>query len=190
MADFRTAFKITLSHEVGYVNDPLDTGGETYNGISRRWNPHWLGWAVIDKAKDKEFWPAMKEDDKILLSIYVENFYRDHYWDKLLCDEITDQPIANELFDNAVNMGIGTAVKFLQEGLNFLSKGTDLIVDGGMGDNTLTALSVCLKNKDELVLLKIMNILQGYRYLSIMRKSESQEKFARGWLKRVSIGRS
>ncbi|GAJ23902.1 unnamed protein product, partial [marine sediment metagenome] len=36
-------------------------------------------------------------------------------------------------------------------------------------------------------LLKVMNILQGMHYIEYMRKSPTQEKYARGWLKRVKI---
>ena len=39
MADFNDAFDETMGHEGGYVNDSNDAGGETYRGISRRFNP-------------------------------------------------------------------------------------------------------------------------------------------------------
>lgn len=48
---FEKALKHTLEFEGGYVNDPADSGGETFRGISRRNWPDWPGWALIDKAK-------------------------------------------------------------------------------------------------------------------------------------------
>jgi len=38
-----------------------------------------------------------------------------------------------------------------------------------------------------LILLKIMNVLQGMHYISYMNKSPVQEKYARGWFGRVSL---
>ena len=38
MANFDIAYRRTSRFEGGYVNDPKDAGGETYNGISRTAN--------------------------------------------------------------------------------------------------------------------------------------------------------
>ena len=51
MANFDAAYQKTAAHEGGYVNDPDDAGAETYKGISRRFNPSWIGWAKIDEMK-------------------------------------------------------------------------------------------------------------------------------------------
>ena len=39
MSAFDIAFKLTIGHEGGYVNDPDDPGGETNYGISKRSYP-------------------------------------------------------------------------------------------------------------------------------------------------------
>lgn len=39
MADFQESFRIAMGHEGGYSKDPDDAGGETYKGISRKFNP-------------------------------------------------------------------------------------------------------------------------------------------------------
>ena len=41
----------TLETEGYYVNDPSDSGGETYCGIARNSNPKWQGWKIVDKHK-------------------------------------------------------------------------------------------------------------------------------------------
>ena len=38
--EFKDAVKIILKHEGGYVNDPVDPGGETNMGISKRAYPY------------------------------------------------------------------------------------------------------------------------------------------------------
>ena len=48
MANFNEEFKKVILVEGGYVNDPDDAGGETYLGISRRYNPNSKIWNIID----------------------------------------------------------------------------------------------------------------------------------------------
>lgn len=47
MADFKIAFDITNKTEAGYANNPDDSGGETYAGISRNNWPYWEGWKNV-----------------------------------------------------------------------------------------------------------------------------------------------
>jgi len=182
MAEFNEAFDKTMGHEGGYVNDPLDAGGETYRGIARKYNPQWEGWNLIDDQK-----PNI---DNVQLDSFVRKFYKERYWDVNRLDEFP-QKVANEMFDTGVNMGIGRAAKFLQRSLNYLNRnGTlfdDLVDDGAIGTKSLTALNIVIKAGDENVLLKIMNVHQGQHYLDYMTKSPTQEKFARGWFSRVQV---
>jgi len=190
MANFNKSYEITLGHEGGYSNDPVDVGGETYKGISRKYHPKWKGWVIIDESKtDSNFPECLKENN--MLDMMVRKFYRITFWDLFWGDEIPDQEIANELFDTGVNMGVGRSVKYLQMGLNVLNRNQknydDIVEDGAFGKNTMNALNEYLLIDNNSFLLKIMNILQGMHYIEYMRKSPIQEKYARGWLKRVSI---
>ena len=104
---------------------------------------------------------------------------------------IPSQMIAEELFDTGVNMGIHRSVRFLQESLNLLNRNQknyeDIKEDGLLGPGTLNALEIYLENDDSPFLLKIMNILQGHHYIEYMRRQPNQEKYARGWLKRIAL---
>jgi len=190
MALFPEASRITLHNEGGYSNDPADVGGETYKGVSRKYHPDWDGWAIIDTAKLGNGFPGNLVYD-IALDANVRAFYKANYWNRFLGDQLMSQQIANELFDTAVNMGVGRAVTFLQEGLNLLNRNQlnypDIVEDGKFGQATMNALNSYSYMDDESHLLKIMNILQGMHYITYMKKSATQEKFARGWLKRVNI---
>lgn len=186
MADFNEAFELTKNNEGGYVNDPDDLGGETFVGISRRWNPGWHGWILIDQQKDKPGFPNSLNTIPALAQM-VYSFYKTEYWDRLNGNAIPSQRIANELFDTAVNLSCLGAVRFLQIGLNFLNRDEkiypDLLVDGILGKTTLAALNKYLNNDIEDYLLMVMNGEQLHHYVQT-----GQEKFARGWLKnRVSI---
>jgi len=63
MAIFDEAFEKTAAIEGGYVLDPDDAGGETYKGISRRFNPSWGGWDKIDEMKKAN--PRKRKFDNI-----------------------------------------------------------------------------------------------------------------------------
>lgn len=190
MADFEKAFYKTMGHEGGYVNDSDDAGGETYMGISRVYNPAWKGWNLIDDMKGRSDFPRCLDDNDELLNA-VEDFYEQHYWDINRLDEVNSQAIASEMFDTGVNMGVTRAAKFLQEALNYLNRDEktykDLVVDGKIGPVSLNALNYILDAGDEEILLTIMNVLQGQHYLDYMKKSPTQEKYARGWFKRVTL---
>jgi lysozyme family protein len=190
VANFDKAYALTMGHEGGYAKDADDLGGETYRGIARKFNSGWAGWAKVDKAKRGRGFPASLDRDAALQAD-VAAFYKQHYWDKFQGDAIPSQPIADELFDTGVNMGIARAVEFLQRALNVLNRNeklyADLVPDGLFGPNTLRAVRAYLKADKPELLLKILNVLQGMHYIDFMTKSPVQEKYARGWFKRVEI---
>lgn len=190
MADFDAAYSRTAAIEGGYVHHPRDRGGETYRGISRRRHPHWSGWRAVDAAKPEADFPAVLERSRRLARA-VKHFYRVNYWDRFRGDQIPDQSVADELFDTAVNMGVATAVRFLQRSLNLLNRDeknyTDIVVDGVCGEQTLTTLATLLAlDRKPGNLLCLMNVLQGARYVDLVRRHPDQEEFIRGWLKRLS----
>ena len=120
----------------------------------------------------------------------MQAFYKAAYWDRFDGDALPDQAVANELYDTAVNMGVRRAVRFLQSSLNMLNRNQidyeDLIVDGWFGAKTLQTLNALMKkDRDCTALVKLMNIQQGARYVEIMAGDTSQERFARGWIKRA-----
>ncbi len=104
MANFEKAHAIVMAHEGGYANDPHDNGGETYKGIARKKHPFWPGWKLIDLYKSQINFPGMLDRDEVLQQL-VLSFYKTFFWDVLKLDKITDEAIAAELYDTAVNMG-------------------------------------------------------------------------------------
>ncbi len=194
MADFETAYGETEIHEGGYVNDPVDPGGETHRGISRRFHPDWAGWDVIDRYKTDfpSTFAKLINDDQRLVD-WSKDLYRRRYWTPILGDQLSDQQMANKVFDTAVNQGVATSIRYLQEGLNLLNRNqrdyADVEVDGRMGKATLAASQqfLALEQGRPDYLLKILNLLQAMKYIQIMRSDPSQRKFARGWLNRVDL---
>ena len=185
MADFKKSFDEIIKFEGEYSNDPDDLGGETFMGISRIHHPDWAGWGILKNEKiDK---------NSFLLVDLVKNFYKTNYWNRFLGDNIPGmaQEIATELFDISINMGVHTAVKMIQEGLNILNRNqkdyNDLFIDGVFGEKTLLTLILHLDKEkgDPKTLKRILNALQASKYLSIVRRNPTQEKFIRGWIRRT-----
>jgi lysozyme family protein len=190
MANFSEAFEHTMGMEGGYANDPTDAGGETFMGVSRVYNPGWYGWILIDAEKDEPDFPFCLGDDDDLYDA-VEDFYKDKYWDVNRLDSFGSQAVAEEMFDTGVNMGIGRAARFLQKSLNYLNRDgrlfNELVVDGAIGPASLKVLKIVIDDGDEIVLLAMLNTLQGNHYMNYMDKNPSQKKYARGWFKRVKF---
>lgn len=165
MRVYDEAFEELIGIEGGYVNDPTDRGGETKYGISKKAFPH--------------------IDIRALTLSDAKHIYKKHYWDKLNLDNLDDAPIQKELFDTAVNMGVGIASKMLQEALNLMNRNglnfSDLTVDGAIGPRTMEA----YRRVDKKILLKVLNGLQFMRYVKIVRRNPSQERFFNGWMLRV-----
>lgn len=109
MARFDEAIKKILDHEGGYVNNPKDKGGETYMGISRKAHPKSKIWSIIDKVTIK--YKTVSTINKYLkqnaeLTKLIKDIYKREYWNPFNLDKEKNQRLANQIFDNAVNMGV------------------------------------------------------------------------------------
>jgi len=148
MADFTKAYKITiLGNEGGY--NPGIGEKETYRGIDRGANPQWGGWSIIDDMKRTN--PNLNTGEisillsqNIALQSSIEKFYKANYWDTVNLDNVTDQQLANNLFDCSVNQGEGRARRFMQIACNYVivsqkSIIKPLIIDKQIGPATLLA---------------------------------------------------
>jgi lysozyme family protein len=180
MNAFERALAATLAHEGFFSNNPTDRGGATNFGISE------------SVARNYGYIGDMKD----LPVETAKDIYRQNYWDKNRLDEIAEynEQIAVEIFDSGVNMGTGQAGEFLQRAINCLNRGQDLFpnlkVDGIIGSKTIEALKKLSKLGEKLSILKMLNALQGVKYMEICENDPSQEGFIRGWLNRVTFKRA
>lgn len=189
MAEFEAALRLVLAHEGEYACDPADPGGETYRGIARKRHPLWPGWITVDSERGNDRFEERLRDNEVLQSEVAE-FYRREFWDRVWGDEIPSQQVANEVFEQAVNLGPARAVEHLQRALNALNNRAtlwaDLAVDGWYAGRTHDAVVHCLKRRPERYLLVLLNVQQGAHYLSLMERDAKLERFV-GWLARVSL---
>lgn len=165
MADFTQAIGKTLLFEGGYVKDPSDSGGETYEGISRKNWPNWEGWTIIDTYPDKNLLSL-----KLAVQGFVVFFYRQNFWQ---FDGINDQMVAGKTFDLCVNVGKVHGIKILQ-----LAAGVN--TDGSYGPATETAVNAHPNGS----LLPTIRIAAEQYHEQIVVTHPENAKFLKGWLRR------
>ena len=159
MADFEIAVAKTLRAEGGdkVTDDPNDAGGLTKYGISQRAYPNTnIRGLTEDNAK---------------------GIYRRDYWNPVRGDEISNQRIAETLFDFAVNAGVKTAIRICQHIIG-------VAPDGVMGGVTVRKLN---EMSDDLF-LAVFALSKIARYVAICRKNPEQKKFLFGWVSRSLEG--
>ena len=175
------------------INDILEIEGEAYTN-----NPNDSGgptkWGVTEAVARLDGYTG---DMKELSRERAFNIYSSRYWDanKLTIIEQLSEKIAEEIADTGVNQGVLRAAKFLQRSLTVLNnKGKlypDLMVDGQIGQKTIRALGDYLGHRGkqgEIVLLRMLNALQGAFYVELAERREKDETFIYGWFdKRVVI---
>lgn len=176
MDAFEKALAETLEFEGGYSDDPADYGGKTKCGITEAVARH-HGYEGPMRALPPE---------------KINEIYRKDYWNRIRLNEIAayHEPLALKLFDIAVNMGIDDAANFLQRSINTLSRNQEIYpylkVDNVIGSKTIATLKKLGCDGEKTVILRMINVLQGAKYLWICEKDSTQEKFIRGWYRRVA----
>lgn len=159
--------------EGAFVNDSRDSGGATKYGITaataRQYGIADVSGITVDQAFD----------------IYIRG-----YWDKMSLDHVATlaPELAEELFEQAVNMGNVRPTEWLQRILNVLNlNGThyaDLKIDREMGEKTILALTAFLKRRGERGIKILVNGLNAYQsafYFDLAGRREKDEAFAYGW---------
>lgn len=174
---FDACLDLILQWEGVYDNDPDDSGGETCFGITRKFQPDWLGWDVVADLKaaqvPKDAWP---QQARLMGAVRL---YYAALWQKHRMDEYPAE-IRGIVFGGIVNQG-PRVVKWVQESLRELSQPVE--ADGVLGPQTIAAFgkvsSAALKEK-----------VWGKRvqaYIVAANKGNNG-KYLLGWLNRLSAG--
>ncbi len=151
---FEKAFERIIGHEGGYVNHPNDPGGETNFGITKR------------VAREAGYTGEMID----LTLGEAKDIYHTGYW--LRARATAYHPaIGFQLFDAAVNHGIGNAIRMLQRAVG-------VVDDGLVGPITLKAI-------DELEPSVVVKKFAAER-LRFYAKLNHFTQFGRGWTRRVA----
>lgn len=158
-----------------FTNDPADAGGATRWGITQRTLAQYRGH------------PVTAEDVRNLPRADALAIYRDEYVTLPGFDKLADMsmPTALEVIDTGVNMGVGTAARYLQRCLNVLDDVPTLVADGVCGTKTVAALTDYLHRRGargEAVLVATLNGLQCADYVRMAETDAADRKWVYGWL--------
>ncbi len=196
--DYVRALIFSMSAEGSYSYREADTGLQTYKGISRKWNPKWIGWAIVDKALEK--YPELKNpySGKPPASIHklnfelnvneeleylIYDFYYENYYTKCGAWNIGGK-LAVVLFDMAVISGYKRSSKTLQKTLNLHFK-TSLVIDSQVGSGTLKVLNEVIGSKG--LILVVEKLIYEYQdNLIEASKLDGNEENYNGWMNRIS----
>lgn len=157
---FEHAIIKVLADEGGYVNNSADPGGETKYGVSKRSYPNVdIKNLTVEQAKD----------------IYYRDFWLTGPYDQIACG-----PLAEKVFNTAVNAGNSRAFKLLQQAVN--KCGGNVIVDGAVGPKTLAAVN----SLDGQAVLSAYRVAQADFYKGLVAADPSKGVFLKGWLNRAA----
>lgn len=150
--------------EGGWSNDPQDPGGATNFGITLAVFASWRGTRLTQQSQ-----ATLIKQLKAIAPETVRAIYEARYWTPSCAPELP-APLALMHFDAAVNHGVGTAMRFLQQAVG-------VEADGEMGPQTRAAIA----RTDTLATLDAYAELRRARY----RALPHFPRFGRGWLARV-----
>jgi len=164
---FRKALDFTLKNECEFDSDgqircenvPEDSGGLTFAGIDHTSHPKF----PFDDPQPEDVWQT----------------YLTNYWVACACDQLPS-PIAEVMFVQSVNQGVGVAKRMLQFALN--DYGSQLTVDGMLGPKTLNAV---MRVPDSTELAQAFLQKSRRRYQAIVAAVPANEKFLKGWMNRI-----
>jgi len=149
--NFDQAFEALIGHEGNYINHVSDPGGETKYGISKR------------------SYPSL--DIRGLTLAEAKAIYRRDFWDRAQLDKLHPD-LAFDIFDGAVNSGIGQSIRWLQRAIGVAD-------DGVVGPLTLAQIN---REQDTSAIRARFN---GHR-LEFMTKLSTWDVFGKGWARRIA----
>jgi len=155
------AVEIVLGHEGGESNDPADPGGHTNLGVTQD---------TLDRARQATDLDLPKGVGR-LTTAQAKAIYQRLYWRAVKADELP-AGIDVFVFDMAVNQGVDTALRALQE-----AAGTT--ADGRWGPNTAAA----IRAAEPKSLLIDFAALRGLHYAEL--SDDLVKRFGHGWYRRL-----
>lgn len=152
--NFDTAFDRLIGHEGGYVDHRSDPGGATNWGITQ----------AVARAN------GYAGDMRDFTQVQARAIYRLAYWDAVQAERLPAE-VRYDVFDGAVNSGVGQSVRWLQRAVG-------VAADGALGAVTLAAVNT-------LPGAAVAARYNGHR-LMFMAGLKTWPVFSGGWARRIA----
>jgi lysozyme family protein len=147
------------------TNDPLDSGGTTRFGLTKKFHPELATQGFFDKD--------VVPSDRAL--IMAQQAYQSQYAQSLMLVSFNSQAIATAMLSFAVVEGNHAAVKCLQTSVT--ECGTPITVDGLLGHATIDGAN----SISPAILLQEWIEQEDFYFESIVERNSSQQRFLKGW---------
>lgn len=186
----KSSFEIAVSHlfkeEGGIENDKEDKGGVTNYGISL----NFLKQLICQNPSlitDWDFHHNGVIDSYDISHMNKNNakwIYKTQWWDKYNYGEITYQALSNKVLEISVNMGPKRAAFFLIKAYHILYGGSPIIETSKLNNMILSKINSLSEGDNEKIIKKLEELCVQH-YFNIVKKDPSQQKFLRGWIRRI-----
>jgi lysozyme family protein len=180
MADPKPAISRTIRLEGGLSERKEDPGGISKYGISLRFLN------ALSPATRKGYGlysePAIPDDIRSLTEGQAAEILEGEFWNRAPFAKISDQELADDIFDAAVSQGIGSAVKCVQRAIWAVWCGISILVDDGIfGHATLQWIETC----KPMALLPAFRAERAWAYRKTVMDNPNLQVFLAGWLSRA-----
>lgn len=167
---FQVVVNEVLVAEGVLSNNPNDKGGLTKYGITLPTMTDYLKATGANRA-------ATKSDILALTPEKAAEIYYRLFW---VLPRVQELPfnVAKDVFDFAVNSGIGRAVRYLQRVVGSTE-------DGSIGSGTIKAVTAYVGKYGERALSNQLTIQRGEYLIRLCQKDPSQLTFLLGWYNRI-----
>lgn len=152
--NFDSAFHKLLGHEGGFSDHKDDPGGATCWGVTEQ----------VARAS------GYTGDMRQLPVEVAKDIYRKKYWDAVRADELPEA-VRYQVFDAAVNSGVGQSIRWLQRAL------------GVADDGSLGPVSIGKAHTEDPEALVRKLLAQRLRFMTDLKNWPS---FSRGWARRIA----
>lgn len=176
-ADVKKSLVVTFKHEGGLQCDASDPGNWTSGrvGIGRQ---GCTKYGIATNTYPHEDIRNMKIERAAVL--YNRDFFR-----PLRLHEMESQGLANEIFDTAVNCGVGTSANIVRKTINYLGP-AKYPMTGKLNAEQVEWINKYTRKKiNRTKFWKILNVYQAERYMAIINSNEKMRKYENSWFSRV-----
>lgn len=176
-ADIQKSLAVVFGHEGGLQCDRDDPGNWT-GGIVGSGRPGCTKFGIATNT-----YPLV--DIRNLTLAKAAELYRRDFWNPLRLYELESQALATEIFDTAVNCGVGTGGNMVLQLVNIFGP-AHYKLNGRVNAEQIEWINQYTRKKtNRTTFWRALNVLQGSRYLEIIRKNPRMMKYCNSWFSRV-----